>query len=196
LTDKSEDLQPWRLPRGRHGLPREVVVRSQQERLLAAVVSVTADKGYAAMSVADILNQAGVGRQSFYQLFTDKGDCLLAAHALLVDDLAEAARTAFEASGPWPTQVRAALGPAARERFFTSFHRFTKMLDDGLKEVGAPTDMPNLTSIAAATVLVRIYEETVRNQTAELPDLLPELTFELLLPFIGEDAARTAASSD
>jgi AcrR family transcriptional regulator len=184
------------------------------------VVSVTADKGYAAMSVADILNQAGVGRQSFYQLFTDKGDCLLAAHALLVDDLAEAARTAFEASGPWPTQVRAALaavlgwlaanpaeakvtlvelaavGPAARERFFTSFHRFTKMLDDGLKEVGAPTDMPNLTSIAAATVLVRIYEETVRNQTAELPDLLPELTFELLLPFIGEDAARTAASSD
>ena len=40
-----------------------------RERLLAAVVRVTAAKGYEAMSVADILAEAGVGRESFYDLF-------------------------------------------------------------------------------------------------------------------------------
>ena len=36
MTDNDSDLRRWRLPRGRHGLPRELVMRSQRERLLAA----------------------------------------------------------------------------------------------------------------------------------------------------------------
>ena len=57
--DPPENLHLWKLPRGRHGLPRELVARSQHERLLAAVVRVTAAKGYQASSVADILKEAG-----------------------------------------------------------------------------------------------------------------------------------------
>ena len=79
MTDNESDLRKWRLPRGRHGLPRELVARSQRERLLAAVVRVAAAKGYESTSVADILEEAGVGRESFYELFEDKKDCLLAA---------------------------------------------------------------------------------------------------------------------
>lgn len=219
MTDKwPEDLRQRRLPRGRHGLPRELVARSQRERLLAAVIRVTADKGYEAMSVADILDQAGVGRQSFYELFSDKRDCLLAAHQLLVDDLEATATEAFEGTAPWPQRVRSSLaavlewfaanpeaarvtlvelapiGPVVRDRFQASFHRFTGMLEEGLKEPAAPTDLPNITSFAAATALARIYEEIVKGRTAELPELLPELTFELLVPFVGEVAARSFAN--
>ena len=43
--------QPWRLPRGRHGIPRELVQRSQRERLLAAMVRVAAEKGLSADEV-------------------------------------------------------------------------------------------------------------------------------------------------
>lgn len=220
MTDSPDDLRRWRLPRGRHGLPRELVTRSQRERLLAAVVRVTAEKGYEAMSVADILEQAGVGRQSFYEQFSDKRDCLLAAHQLLVDDLEATAAAGFEGTGPWPQRVRsglaavldwfatnpeaarvtlvelATIGPVARDRFQASFHRFTAMLEEGLEEPAAPTDLPNITSFAAATALARIYEETVKGRTAELPELLPELTFELLVPFVGEAAARSAASEE
>ena len=85
----------WRLPRGRHGLPRELVERSQRERLLAAVVHVTVAKGYEATTVADILGEAGVGRESFYELFDDKLDCMLAAHKILVDDLETRVRAAY-----------------------------------------------------------------------------------------------------
>lgn len=216
-SDNPEDLRKWRLPRGRHGLSRELVTRSQRERLLAAVVRVTAAKGYEAMSVADILTEAGVGRQSFYELFNDKLDCLLAAHDLLVDDLTATAAVAFEGPQPWPERVRTALaavlewfannpeaarvtlielamaGPGARDRFRIGFHRFTAMLDEGLGEPGAAADLPNITSLAAGTALTRIYEETAKGRTAELPELLPELTFELLVPFLGEDAARETA---
>ena len=84
VTDSESDLRKWRLPRGRHGLPRELVTRSQRERLLAAVVRVAAANGYESTSVADILEEAGVGRESFYELFEDKRDCLLAARGILV----------------------------------------------------------------------------------------------------------------
>src|SRR3954452_15623928 len=96
MSDKGDDLRKWRLPRGRHGLPREMVVRSQRERLLAAVVRVAADKGYEATSVADILEEAGVGRESFYELFADKRDCILAAHTVFVDHLEATVRAVYE----------------------------------------------------------------------------------------------------
>ena len=114
MTTEGEDLRKWRLPRGRHGLPREMVVRSQRERLLAAVVRVTAAKGYEATSVADILEEAGVGRESFYELFDDKRDCILAAHAALVDHLEATVKAAYEEPGPWTERVRRSVGGDAR----------------------------------------------------------------------------------
>jgi AcrR family transcriptional regulator len=215
--DKPEDLRKWRLPRGRHGLSRELVIRSQRERLLAAVVRVTAIKGYETMSVADILGQAGVGRQSFYELFSDKLDCLLAASDLLIEDLQATAATACEGSQTWPEKMRAALaavlgwfadnpeaarmvlielaiaGPDARDRFWNGFRHFTTMLDASLEEPEAAAYLPNIASVAIATALTQIYEETARGRSAELPELLPALTFELLVPFIGEGAAGETA---
>jgi AcrR family transcriptional regulator len=68
------------LPRGPHGLPRDVVVKSQRSRMLGALVEVVAEKGYAATTVADIIGRAGVSRTTFYQQFKDKEDCFLVAH--------------------------------------------------------------------------------------------------------------------
>src|ERR687889_678432 len=95
VTDHAEDLRRWRLPRGRHGLPRELVERSQRERLLAAVVRVTVANGYESTTVGGILGEAGVGRESFYELFDDKLDCMLAAHKILIDNLEERVREAY-----------------------------------------------------------------------------------------------------
>jgi AcrR family transcriptional regulator len=69
-----------RLPRGRHGLSRATVVRSQRERLLRAMAETMAARGYARTSVADVLRAAGVSRETFYEQFTSKEDCFLAAY--------------------------------------------------------------------------------------------------------------------
>jgi AcrR family transcriptional regulator len=68
------------LPRGPHGLPRDVVERAQRSRLEAALVDAVSSKGYVATTVADIIAGAGVSRTTFYQQFKDKEDCFLAAY--------------------------------------------------------------------------------------------------------------------
>ena len=211
---ESEDLRRWRLPRGRHGLPRELIERSQRERLLASVVRVTVSKGYDGTTVADILGEAGVGRESFYELFDDKLDCMLAAHKVLLDDLEEQVRTAYTAAGPWPGRMREALavtlrwfaadpeaarftlvemstvGPAFRATFQTEYARFTKLLDEGLAVDGLSPALNQAAQLAVGAILARIYEETVLDRAAELPRLLPDLTYNLLVPFVGEEVAQ------
>ena len=213
MTEDETDLRRWQLPRGRHGLPRELVSRSQRERLLAAVVRVTGANGYESTSVADILDEAGVGRESFYELFEDKKECLLAARAILVDDLDARIGEAYAQPGSWPERVRralaamlewfaadpaaakvvctelAAVGVASRELFRADFDRFTKLMEDGLEDEPVP-GLPQVTGLAVGAAVARVYEEVVRDRTAELARLLPELTYELLVPFVGEESAR------
>ena len=214
MTGNHADLRRWQLPRGRHGLPRELVSRSQRERLLVAVVRVVAARGYEATSVADVLKEAGVGRESFYELFEDKKDCMLAARAILVDDLVATVRAAYLGPGPVPQRARKglaallgwfaadpaaarvvvlelrAVGASSREIFQEEFGRYTKLVDEGIETSGRRTGMPQAASLAVGATLARVYEEIVRDRTAELPSLLPELTYELFVPFVGEEAAR------
>lgn len=213
MTDHESDLRRWRLPRGRHGLPRELVMRSQRERLLAAVVRVAAAQGYEATSVADILEEAGVGRESFYELFADKKECMLAARSILVDDLAATIEAGYREPGSWTDRVRnglaamldwfaadpaaarvvivelAAVGPESRQIFQTDFARFTKLLDAGLEGSEPVPGLPQATGLAIGGALARVYAEVVRDRAGELPRLLPELTYEMLVPFVGEEAA-------
>lgn len=208
-----------RLPRGRHGLSRETVTSSQRSRLEAAVVTVTAEKGYEATTVGDVLEAAGVGRETFYELFDDKRDCMLAAHAHLVDELEERVRCAYLGPGPWPQRVREAVataleffaerppvarfllvelfavGQPARERFQEGFNRFVALLEEGLDDREAAEGPVRPTNLAVGAVAARTYEEVVTGRASELPRLVPELTYELLVPFVGEAEARAAAAA-
>jgi AcrR family transcriptional regulator len=67
------------LPRGRHGIPREQVLASQRGRILAAMAEAVAEKGFPRTTVADVISRAGVSRETFYEQFSDKDQCFLAA---------------------------------------------------------------------------------------------------------------------
>jgi AcrR family transcriptional regulator len=214
VIDNSDDLRQWRLPRGRHGLPRELVERSQRERLLAAVVRVTVANGYESTTVGDILGEAGVGRESFYELFDDKLDCTIAAHKILLKDLEENVRTVYISEGPWPERAREALkvtlewfaadpdvarfllvemstvGPAFHEVFQAEYARFTNLLDEGLDKSGPSPEVNQATRLGVGALLARLYEEAVLNRTEQLPHLLPDLTYDFLVPFVGEEVAE------
>jgi AcrR family transcriptional regulator len=205
------------LPRGRHGLSRETVERSQRERLLEAAARVTAARGYEATTVADILGEAGVGRETFYELFEDRRACVLAAHRELLDDLVGHVRIAYEGPGEWVERCRAtlrvllewfaadpalgrfllvepaAVGPEFHAIFQAGFDRFVEVIDAGLDE-DLPDSQPlPATSLAVGVAISRVYGEVAAGRTARLPALLPQLTYETLVPFLGEAAAREAA---
>jgi AcrR family transcriptional regulator len=205
------------LPRGRHGLSRDAVSRSQRERLLDAAAQVTAARGYEATSVADILGEAGVGRETFYELFEDRRACVLAAHQELLDDLVAHVRIAYEGPGDWVDRCRAtlgallgwfatdpvlgrfllvepaAIGPEFHAIFQAGFDRFVEVIDSGLDAELPDTDPLPATSLAVGAAISRVYGEVVADRTERLPRLLPQLTYETLVPFLGEAAAREAA---
>lgn len=86
------------LPRGPHGLSREAVEQSQRNRLLLAVTSVVAEKGWTSTSVTEIVARAGVSRSTFYQLFDDRLDCFLAANEMAYGVLMGAMRQRLSAN--------------------------------------------------------------------------------------------------
>jgi AcrR family transcriptional regulator len=83
-----------KLPRGRHGLSRDEVVRSQRDRILLAMAEAMAEKGYAATAVADVLRRAKVSRETFYQQFSSKEDCFRAAYERAVEQVMQRIVTA------------------------------------------------------------------------------------------------------
>ncbi|AHH14899.1 putative transcriptional regulator, TetR family [Nocardia nova SH22a] len=76
-----------RLPRGRHGIPRETVVRTQRDRILTAMADAMADNGYVGTSVAAVIKRARVSRETFYEQFRSKEDCFEAAYEQAVESL-------------------------------------------------------------------------------------------------------------
>mgnify|MGYP003575569231 CR=1 FL=1 len=91
---------PRTLPRGLHRLPHEVVLLSQQARLVEGTALAVAERGYAATTVADIIARAGVSRTTFYQLYKDKEDCFLSCFEPLAQSHLALVESAIAAPGP------------------------------------------------------------------------------------------------
>lgn len=76
-----------RLPRGRHRLTREQVLKDQRDRLIAGVAEAVRFSGYTQMTVATIIKNAGVSRETFYQLYDSKLACYLDAFDVMSEVL-------------------------------------------------------------------------------------------------------------
>lgn len=67
------------LPRGRTGLSREQTTEAQLLRLQRAVIAAVAERGFANITVTDIVTRARVSRREFYRHFSSTEDCFVAA---------------------------------------------------------------------------------------------------------------------
>jgi AcrR family transcriptional regulator len=100
------------LPSGYTGLPRELVEASQRQRLLHGVTATVAEKGYGPTTIGDITGRAGVSKKTFYEHFSDKLACFLAAHDVggqaMLDAATSASRDALHAGADPIEQLRCA----------------------------------------------------------------------------------------
>lgn len=104
----SEDLRSRKLAPGR-GTPQEEVERNQRERLYAAMVASTAEKGYQETTVADLLRISGVSRSTFYLQFKDKQACFRAAIERLLSDALQLVRNRYALDISWEEKAKAPL---------------------------------------------------------------------------------------
>jgi AcrR family transcriptional regulator len=208
--------EPHQLPPGRHGLSREFVLSNQRERIMAAVVEVCATAGYVSMSVEDIVVASGVSRRTFYDNFQGKEEVFLAAldqacarligtvdaaydpEDGLVDRSRKSVRALLDFMAAEPASANIcivevlAAGPAAIERRKALLQAFAAMLD-----AAAAAELPKAkrpSPLVAETLVGGIYDvvhtRVQAGRYAELPTLLPELVFSLLLPYAGAEVAH------
>jgi AcrR family transcriptional regulator len=189
-------------------------LRPQRERLLEAAIRVVAAKGYAATTIGDLAREASVSRTTFYELFDDKEACFLAAFDSIVEILMRRIVRAYEAEERWPERARAGLtalletlaeepalarlamidvgsvGPAAQRRHRVAMQRLTPLFDEGRDFAPRGHRLPaNTSRMAVGGVTGLVSDELIAGRTEQLPGLLPDLLFAVLVPFVGPRAA-------
>jgi AcrR family transcriptional regulator len=78
-------------------------------RLLEGMAHAVADKGYGALTIADVVREAGVSRRTFYEHFAGKAECLVALFEAASHNALKVLRGAIDPRHPWQTQVEQAL---------------------------------------------------------------------------------------
>jgi AcrR family transcriptional regulator len=86
------------LPRGwwgRAAISCDEVAAHQRHRLHRAMIELVATQGYAATSVVKVFTRAGVSSRTFYEHYSSKEECFLAAYDSFVDIAIERAADAY-----------------------------------------------------------------------------------------------------
>ncbi|MDO8210761.1 TetR/AcrR family transcriptional regulator [Conexibacter sp. CPCC 206217] len=191
---------------------RSFTVRSRRERLLTAMAQVVAEDGYGAASVSKVVTAAGISRNSFYEHFANKEDCFLAAYDATVEQVLArvsvataatrsrraaleagfAAFLGFAAEEPelaWLCVVEVlAAGPRALARRDEAMRRFALFLEE-TRGRGGPAVAPVLTEVVVGGIYEVIYARVLNRRTATLPELLPDVMYVWLAPFVGTTRA-------
>jgi AcrR family transcriptional regulator len=202
------------LPGGHHGLSPQQVADSQRERLLAAIVTVVAAKGYRSATVTGIVKEASVSSRAFYEFYDDKEEALLAAFEVVLTHLEELlVEAAAEHPGDWPRQTVAVLSDLTRFldaepelarfcllvpataspeiiiHFRQSLLRGVPFLERGRAE---RADGPSLPASTEDSIIGGLLSLSTRAVTVGSPlgEILPELAEFALAPYLGADSAR------
>jgi AcrR family transcriptional regulator len=191
----------------------------RRQPILEAMIRVVGREGYPATSVGAVVAEAHASRATFYKYFDDKHDCFLAAYELAIERILAAALEGCNRAGPWPAPARgglaaivdlfardpalartavvevAAAGEVARRRHWAALGRLARVLDEG-RRPRQPRLPPNTALMAVSGVAALIFDRLRAGRASDLPRLLPELEFALLVPFVGPQAAKRGLRRD
>jgi AcrR family transcriptional regulator len=204
------------LPRGRHGLPPAFVKRHQRMRILEAVLAVSAQHGFEATSVRDLIAAAGMSHQTFYQHFESKEDAWSAAFDQAFVELFAAAWYAAAPQRDAEAKVTAAVsaclnhlaaepqrarlllvdapsaGRAATPAIDEALEAFTRLVTRAAGERVKPSAIVPFALVGGIVNLIAGW--VIDDRAAELPDLTPALVEIVFVPLFGSAAARAAAT--
>jgi AcrR family transcriptional regulator/DNA-binding MarR family transcriptional regulator len=186
----------------------------QRTRLLDATFALVGAEGYRRLTARRVSDWAGVSNKTFYDLFSDREDCFLAAFDYAIDQLAAVVVPAWEREKDWAAGIRAGLGallgfldeePALRRLVFVEalgagsrvlarraevLDALAGVVDEGRRGAKAGGELPPLTAegIVGATFGV-IYARLPQDDPEALAGLLNQLVATIVLPYRGHAAA-------
>jgi AcrR family transcriptional regulator len=189
-----------RLPRGPHGLSSDEVAADQRQRLIDAIVKLAGESGYAATTVAEVIERAEVSRKTFYAHFADRDRLLLAAFDVTSPAALEEVRAASRRTGGPTRQIEAlmrrlcrvarenpstivlstievaAVDPDGLERRERLMGDYGELIDDCLRADGRRPVLPSTLARAMAGGVHRTIDAYLRTRRGgELAALAPQL---------------------
>jgi AcrR family transcriptional regulator/DNA-binding MarR family transcriptional regulator len=191
------------------------VLEIQRSRILAAMVEECVARGAANVSVAHVVSRAGISRRTFYEIFTDREDCFLAAFD---EGVARASRYVLDGYDPsvgWVERIRRILagllafldadpgtgellvvgslgaGPETLERRRRVLAQAIATVDEGRNQTDAGKELPSITAEGIVGGVLSVLHSRLLDRDREpLIGLAGSLTGMVVLPYVGAAAAR------
>lgn len=195
LSLSSRTIERRGLPRGEGNVSRSFVVHSQRERILDALANLATAEGYGATTIPEIVREAAVSVQAFYEHFSGKEDAFLVAHEIGHRKALAIVERAYEAHESWPSAIRAAIAtllnflasepayahlvlidaltasPKAAEVAHDGLIAYSAMLDPGVADAEPEPWVAVAPEATASTLLELCFVYVSDERTRELPRL-------------------------
>jgi AcrR family transcriptional regulator len=208
-----------KFPSGVRKLPPDLIKAVQRERLIVAMLNAAAELGYLETNVQDVIDRAGVSRPTFYEHFSNKEDCFLAAFDTSATRLSKKVEAAVRKGGDvWRDRVRFGLEAVlrfavrepdtartmvveARAASATAVRRRVELLDEfaqclhkqARELLPEPTPQTPVTASGiVGGVESLLYSRLCKHEYDQLEALLPSLMYFVVLPYEGHEAAGEA----
>ena len=189
-------------------LSREFVAGHKRRRMMDAIAGLTAEQGYEATKIADIVRRAAVARKTLYDNFDGKEDLFLSAVSATMTEMRVVVEEACERSGDDPADgivagLEALLDfvaenplasrmcmveaisatPNSARLYDASVHDFVELLQ---KSAPDRADLPDTIEESLVGGVAWILQLQIRKGDAErAPELLTELSQFVLSPYPG-----------
>ncbi len=180
------------------------------------MLNAAAELGYLGTNVQDVIDRAGISRPTFYEHFSNKEDCFLAAFDTSAERLRKRVEAAALGGGDtWRERVRLSLesllrfasrepdtartivvearsaSAAAIKRRVELMDDFARCLQSGAEELipDSGFQSPTTASGIVGGVESILYSRLCKQEYDQLESLLPSLMYFVVLPYEGHQAA-------
>lgn len=189
-----------------------------RQRMLDAMIHSVAQRGYERTTISRVLTCAELPEAVFSEHFNDKHDCFMQALDELITSAERAAIEHFARPVSWPERVKGALrdlldalasnedvarvlfvellsaGSAALKLQRQALELFTSLVEQGRSLAPYAEHLAPQTSEAIVGGIASIvHRRALQGEVAQLPALLPDLVYFVLLPFLDQSEAMSAA---
>jgi AcrR family transcriptional regulator len=208
------------LPPGRHLVPPDFVAQNQRERMLLATAELVAERGYQKTTIELIAKTARVALSTFYEQFSSKEECFLAAFDETLAAAGEVFEELLDPEQEWAEQISVSIeiclemivkepararlciveaqaaGGAALVRYQAMLERVAPKLREGRVHNPRAGRLPDGLEVAIVGGLAwLVHQRLVARRDEEIKALLPEMLQVTLTPYVGEVEASRAADA-
>lgn len=190
-------------------------------RIAAATVELVGTQGYEGTTVEEIVERAQVKREEFSRLFDGKESCFTQVWEAWVAENRRRVLKAFESRDEWRAQIRAAayamldflqedpsrtrflaLGPQmtgaiplARQE--AEVQMYVDLVDAGRQELDDPDSMGRaVANGVVGAIFGMVVERTRSDQLEEGAELVRQLLYVAIRPYLGEEIAKQELRRD